>query len=252
MWDAPARLQPSLLTAGALYFGGVPIMEPKNQGWPVLTYHLIHPSLSDRNAVSPLQLAQHLDALLENGLTFRAIDDLYLVHTLGDYDEPGVLLAFDDGYLTTMEYAFPLLEERDIPFIVFVPVDYIGQTNLWNPKARYICQHLSWKDLWFLQHEIATIGSHACSHHSLVKFGPDQIEKELVQSKVRLENKLGVSIHYVAYPYGDMNPVVEKIASRRYQLGFSATQGCWSWAKKPWAINRILVTSGYLPKKLHQ
>jgi peptidoglycan/xylan/chitin deacetylase (PgdA/CDA1 family) len=153
------------------------LYQQRHQGWPVLTYHLIDPSLCDRNAVTPLQFARHLDILLEKGFAFRSIDDIYIAYAYKAYDEPGVILAFDDAYFTTLEYAYPQLTERGIPYVLFVPIDCVGQTNLWNHKARYIRSHLSWDDLRFLQRGAVTFGSHGSSHHSLVKFDSTQIEE---------------------------------------------------------------------------
>lgn len=210
-------------------------------GWPVLTYHLVDPYVSDRNCVTPVQLAQHIDALADNGFVFRAIDDLYAKLPNLNPDNKCVVLAFDDAYACILEYAHPLLNKRKIPYIVFVPVDHVNKPNLWNTKAKYVTRHLSWADLRALAKDATAIGSHGCSHHSLVKLAPQQLLNELKGSRSTLEQELNSPVHYLAYPYGDTNPLVERIAGQYYRLGFSASQGEWSWTNRPWAINRILV-----------
>lgn len=207
---------------------------------PVLTYHLIDPALDDQNSVSPALFAQQIDALLDEGFKFQRIDSCP-AGTCEAQKERSLILSFDDGYASTLEYAHPFLVTRGVPYVLFVPTDYIGQTNIWNHKARYIRSHLTWDELRALQSAGVTIGSHGCSHHSLVKLSACDLRTELARSKAILEDKLGVAVKYVAYPYGDVSTPVESVASEYYSLGFSVHQGGWSWTNRPWAINRFLM-----------
>ena len=205
---------------------------------PVLTYHLINPEVVDQNSIPPQELAQQMDSLMDRGYIFRSLPYVRWENLSG---RKQVLITIDDAYTSTLEYAHPILSSRGIPYTVFVPTDYIGSDNLWNKKAQYICPHLSWGDIRYLQTAGVTIGSHGCSHHSLIKFSPKQVEDELLSSKKVLEDGIGQPVDFLAYPYGDVLPVIESIASQWYRFAFSAWQGSRNWKDRPWGIFRILV-----------
>ena len=64
-------------------------------------------------------------------------------------------------------------------------------------------QPLSWDELRRLQDAGWEIGSHACSHPYLTRLGDDELERELGESRRRLETELGRPCRSLAYPYGD-------------------------------------------------
>ena len=62
---------------------------------------------------------------------------------------------------------------------------------------------MDWKDLARLvDHPLATIGCHTLTHSRLAKMGPEPMRDELRVSRRQLEDRLGVPVRHVCYPYG--------------------------------------------------
>jgi len=58
------------------------------------------------------------------------------------WHEPVMLLTFDDGYRDNFELAVPLLRERDIPAVFFIPTAFLETPNLpWWDYVAYIIKH---------------------------------------------------------------------------------------------------------------
>jgi peptidoglycan/xylan/chitin deacetylase (PgdA/CDA1 family) len=220
-------------------------LSSRQSSCPVLVYHLIDPEIEDNNAISPAVFAEHIITLSDAGYSFE-----YPWNTPVDVARKRILLTFDDAYTVTVKHAHDFLCARNIPYVVFVPTNHVGHNNLWNPKARYVTHHLSWPEIRRLAGDGVAVGSHCCSHHSLVKFDCARIREELSVSRTELELQLGGHIFLVAYPYGDVTAEVAEIASQYYEIGFSVTQGSWDWRANPLAINRVQVTRELSPQAL--
>ncbi|HVF11277.1 MAG TPA: polysaccharide deacetylase family protein, partial [Abditibacteriaceae bacterium] len=53
----------------------------------------------------------------------------------------------------------------------------------------------------------------------------EQVEREVGESKVVLEDRLGTAVHTFAYPYGKFNARVRKIAGQHFQATCSTRLG---------------------------
>ncbi|NNE08385.1 MAG: polysaccharide deacetylase family protein [Gemmatimonadetes bacterium] len=79
-----------------------------------------------------------------------------------------------------------------------------------------------WRELRVLAENGIEIGSHGYSHALLPDCSQEMIRFELRASKARLEEALGRPVRFVAYPNGDRNDLVRRIAREEgYRFGFS-------------------------------
>ena len=80
---------------------------------PIILYHSIlkREKITDRYAVTPNQLENDLVYIRDNGYTTITMSDLIgYVHGNGTLPEKPIIITFDDGFLNTYIYAYPLLK----------------------------------------------------------------------------------------------------------------------------------------------
>ncbi len=92
-----------------------------------------------------------------------------------------------------------------------------------------------------------TIGSHTRWHVSLSADGPDEFARQLVESRLALEEMTGRPVRYVSYPFGDARyciPACELVAPAGFDAAFMA---CGLSARRraaPWLIDRLATSGG--------
>lgn len=123
-----------------------------------------------------------------------------------------VTFCFDDGYKSVME-ANGILQKYDYAGTVFVITSEIGKNG-----------YLSLEDLKKLSQEGWEIGSHTFNHLDLTKLSAEDLKTELQGSKQWLE-KQGFKIYSLAYPYGEYNKEVTKIAKKYYSVARTVNYG---------------------------
>lgn len=83
-----------------------------------------------------------------------------------------VTFTFDDGYLSTYDTAYPILDKYDYKATVFVPTDFIGTDGYMTEEQISILHSYGWE-----------IGSHAQSHARLTELSDTELTSELSNSK---------------------------------------------------------------------
>jgi len=87
-------------------------------------------------------------------------------------------------------------------------LEFRNRINAVFSNAEYppFCSSLNWKEIRELSNEsICTIGAHTYNHVPLAKFSSADALKEIVDSKIELEEKTGKKIIHFAYPFGSKN-----------------------------------------------
>ena len=115
-----------------------------------------------------------------------------------------ITITFDDGYEGVFSFARQILNESSIKRkIVFPIVDYIGKYNIWDTSFYFNkYKHLTTDQIKILVSEGWEIGSHTCKHKYLGRLNSNEIFKELVVSKDKLENIINTEVKSFAPPYG--------------------------------------------------
>jgi peptidoglycan/xylan/chitin deacetylase (PgdA/CDA1 family) len=130
-------------------------------------------------------------------------------------------ITFDDGFRNFYELAFPVLSQFRFPATVFVVSRYCGKQNNWpSQPARGIpvLDLLRWSELQELSRNGVTLGAHSLSHPRLTLLPESQAEAELRDSKAEIEDRTGQAVDTFAYPYGDSNRAVRKLAQRYFGI----------------------------------
>src|SRR5207249_6008423 len=110
-----------------------------------------------------------------------------------------VVLTFDDGYKSFLQYAYPILKELGFTATLFVYTDYVGNGR----------NALNWDDLKSLAKQGFPIGAHSKTHNDLRRHSGEPHEEfarrmpvELAERPAPFERRLGRAPQAIAYPYG--------------------------------------------------
>jgi peptidoglycan/xylan/chitin deacetylase (PgdA/CDA1 family) len=188
----------------------------------ILTYHKIGSQFElGITWVTPSRFRRHLDLLSGAGKRFVNASDL----VFDGADGNGVSLTFDDGYESVYTHVLPEMSGRGITGTVFPVVGSIGRDNLWDVRLsikRF--RHLSWKQLSQLARTGFEIGSHTISHRDLTRLGSAALKRELRDSKNMLQDRVGVEVRAIAFPFGRYNArVIDEAADAGYTCGFASS-----------------------------
>ncbi|MBU8974931.1 polysaccharide deacetylase family protein [Lysobacter sp. MMG2] len=160
---------------------------------PILMYHGLHRETSSRGrfdpvySVHPEMFARQLDWLLQQGHRTALLDEL----PAGRRDGRDVVITFDDGDVSNVEIALPLLAERGLRAEFFVTTDFVGQCGMLAPD-----------DIRCLAAHGMGIGSHGCTHSFLSDLDVTDLMAELDDSRCRLQAICGRPIDSLALPGG--------------------------------------------------
>ncbi len=190
----------------------------------VLCYHAVSPSWEAPLSVTPSALEAQLSELVARGWRATTFTDAVL---RGPYPRT-LAITFDDGLLSVLTQAEPILRRLGIPATVFVPTAFMSEHQplcwpgidhwLKTPSAAEL-QGMRWDDLRRLSDSGWEIGSHTCTHPMLTGLDDAAVHSELENSRLECERHLGVACTAIAYPYGDVN---ERVANAADRAGYRA------------------------------
>ena len=221
--------------------GGIPRPQPLR----ILCYHSIA-DLSDskilKNYGIPASLFQRqIEQLLKAGYHFIDGDEfLRFLQGKGGLPKQAVLLTFDDCYQDVLDFALPILKTKGIPAIAFAVTQLVGKTNAWDEMIG--APALALMDAGGLTQLAAggiEIGSHSQTHPELNRISSDQLQAEMAGSLQDLA-KWHIHPRFFAYPYGEYNEEVEKLAEEiGLQAAFTVTPGFVQPGEKHYRIPRF-------------
>ncbi len=108
-------------------------------------------------------------------------------------------LTFDDALLCLYDNALPILDSLGMKATFFVVSGYIGRLSHWDVYKRPHMDEGQIADLLRRGHQI---GSHTVTHPDLRRLSDSDLCRELEQSKADLQDRFGVEISLLAYPFG--------------------------------------------------
>jgi peptidoglycan/xylan/chitin deacetylase (PgdA/CDA1 family) len=151
------------------------------------------------------QFEKQLKYFKKNYSSVSKFDLINLINGNWKNSKPGLIISFDDGLESNYKYAKPLLEKYNFFGWFFIPAGLIGQEyckdadNTGGNDEKY----MNWEQVQDLaQNHI--VGSHTLNHKRLRETLNDNIlRKEIIDSRILLENKLNKKIDVFAWVGGE-------------------------------------------------
>lgn len=220
---------------------------PARRGLPILMYHKVSEHISDGLTLTVGQLDLQLMYLKEKGYRVISFKELKEFQAEGvGLPRKTVIITFDDAYQNFRERALPLLRKYNFTATVFVPVAYIGKTNIWDHGTDPIMTVDELRQL--ANRKEAEIGLHSFLHRSYGDMAPADMEEDLQNCYSTLTFHAIPFVKVLAYPYGgfpkkDLRLKGQMIdVFRKMNLDFALRIGnrINPWPlRAPYEINRI-------------
>ena len=214
-------------------------------GIPVLMYHDIGNRTDEYYTVSPALFASQMEWLYSNG--FRAI----LPSEAGALNEAeagrSVIITFDDGLASFMEFAFPLLREYDFKAVMNIVAAYMGTAmeNGWGKPL------LSWDECRHLDASgLVEFGCHTYDLHAFTRSAASvsigDLKKDLKKFREVYRKELGKDPEILAWPYDLHNDrAIEAAKQAGFKYIFTSKPGRLSASGPYDAISRMNVNNEY-------
>ena len=174
----------------------------------VLMYHKVNDLAGNRMSMPISKFDEQMAHLGGLGYTVVGLDDV-LYHYVGGKPlaAGAVLITFDDGYRDNLQNAAPILHKYGYPAVQFVPLGYVGDPLPLPHEERLAARGLfnrtvDWGELAELESAGIRIESHGISHRPLADLEIDEAAREIVISKLRLEERLGRPVRAFSYVKG--------------------------------------------------
>jgi peptidoglycan/xylan/chitin deacetylase (PgdA/CDA1 family) len=175
----------------------------------IIYYHAIRSNLKERFAWQMAELARLTTPL-----------DLGAPTTLSS-GKRYAAVTFDDGFISVIDNALPVLEKLGIACTMFVPSGSLGSRPNWIESSHEDGQEIlaSSEQLSKLAaHPGVRIGSHSVSHPDFRKLGDERAIEEFTASKQALEKITGRGVTSFSFPHGAHNQRSLELAM---QCGYS-------------------------------
>jgi peptidoglycan/xylan/chitin deacetylase (PgdA/CDA1 family) len=198
---------------------------PRGEGIRILFYHRISDD-HDELAVPPSRFRRQMDFLADSG--YRVVDVAEVGRLLAGGSVPNdvIGLSFDDGYLDVAENALPVLARHGFRATVFVVTGAVEGNAVFTWYERQPAL-LSWQDITSLDGASPLrFEAHTVSHPSLLALDDAAAQREIVDCKHVLEDRLGRAVEAFSYPAGLFGPrEVALVRQAEYHVAVSCEPG---------------------------
>ena len=122
----------------------------------------------------------------------------------------------------------------------------VPDLNLAPRKELYT--FMTWDDVRSLGKQGFEIGSHTVEHPILTKLSADRLKQELISSKRKIEEEVGLPCRVITYPNGGHSDYSQEVITQTedagYDLAFTLTEETNPGTLNRYAISRVNVVSG--------
>lgn len=177
---------------------------PMRPSLRVLMYHKLHPSRRDALTLTPKQFEDQLVWLKETNYRFVRLAEVLATADAQENSfsdgRRAVLLTFDDGFLSNLTWAYPILVKHQIPAVVFLPTAFLGKSSSWElQNAEAILTPAQLKTMSPL---LIEFGLHSHQHLNYGKLTTAQIRDDLSACIHTLQAAQVPFVPVFAYPFG--------------------------------------------------
>lgn len=204
---------------------------------PIIMYHQVKNNELGKDVISPYEFESDLKYLSDSNYHTITMTELinYVYQDTALPDNP-IILSFDDGYISTYKYVFPLLQEYNMKIVLSI----IGKStdDFSRVIDNHLTSHLTWKHVKEMEESgLVEIQNHTYNMHKIRngRYGCGQLCNEsltdyehlIADDVTKFEERIQLmevaTPNTFTYPYGKYNDNTEQILKK---LGYKATLSC--------------------------
>ncbi|MDA8745360.1 polysaccharide deacetylase family protein [Rubripirellula amarantea] len=205
----------------------------------VAFYHRVADTVANGWTMSTQQFREHID-YFQSRMTIVDLAEVQWRVREGHSVDQSMSITFDDGYADNMDYAIPLLIERDIPCTYFVTTQNVidGKPFPHDRDAGRPLQPNTVAQIREMSDAGIEIGCHTRRHvdfsnvHSI-----EHVRSEIIEAKDELEQMIGRPVHYFAFPFGlpaQLTQAAIEIVHEAGFAGFCSAFGAYNHIGNDW------------------
>ena len=146
-----------------------------------------------------------------------------------------ILLTIDDAFLSFYTEAWPYLKKNEIPFILFVSTEPIGNNG-----------YMNWEQIKEIDsHDFASIGHHSHSHEYLIDETNESFIADIEKANKKFMEKMGYIPKLFSYPFGEYSKFMKDYISKNFSLSFGQHSGVIDVNKEKFELPRFPINENY-------
>jgi peptidoglycan/xylan/chitin deacetylase (PgdA/CDA1 family) len=158
----------------------------------ILAYHSIGTPQWGVNDVAPRDFERHLQIAVDDGWSFATPAEV-----IAEPDKAQLALTFDDGAISVLTHAAPVLRHHGVPATAFVVTGWVDG----HCEPGYD-QVLDWPGVNALRAAGMSLASHSVTHPDFGRLEIGEVRRELEVSRERMRHMLDIETDEFAIPLG--------------------------------------------------
>ena len=205
-----------------------------DQGVLSIMYHRFNEFKYPSTNISMDIFKNHVELILDANLTFYHPKDFE-----NEFDIPKkekkILLTIDDAFQSFYDNAWPYLEKNQIPFVLFVSTEPVGNKG-----------YMNWEQIKEIERsEFGVIGHHSHSHDYLIDKSQEVFLDDIKSSNRIFKEKLGYVPALFSYPFGEYSGFMKDYISRNFKIAFGQHSGIIDVNKNKFELPRFPINEKY-------
>ena len=189
------------------------LIVPRQKGIPILMYH----SIDNNNVFFTVKLEvfkKQMKYLKDNDYSVISLTELVrILESNNNLPDKTIVLTFDDGFGDNYSNVFPILKKHNFPATIFLITGLINKEM--NNSQNIPLKILNWEQIQEMHNSgLIDFQPHTVNHQELN-------EKEIIDSRKEIEERLNKKCELFAYPRGLYN---NKIIDILKDNGFKASR----------------------------
>ena len=232
---------------GLYKFTGVARVQEAVERWvgrqhiAILLFHRVTDAIPEDSLTVGTVRFERICRLLSRGYRVVPLAEVFdIVRSGRTMPRRTVAITFDDSYRDNL-FAARVLARYGLPATFFLPTSYID-TDLVYEWDRYLPRmpNLTWDDVREMHKLGLEFGSHTVTHANLGQVSFNQAQREIIESKKTLEQRLNVPVRWLAYPFGGVKDLRSELLSYIEEAGYDGCLSAFGGFVYPKCDSRVL------------